>query len=467
MGERTRELFILLVGDILCFSAALWLTLLVRYFAVPDYDLLQAHAGPFLILSGVWIFIFYIAGLYDKHTVFLKNVLFGRIVNTQFVNIIIAAFLFLIIPFGIAPKTNLVIYLVISIVLITIWRLKVFNYFSPKNTHKAILIADGNEAVELADEINNNDRYNYSFVRIIDEQTALKTPYFEEKLKTLIDEENISIVVANPHGPHIERILPFLFDLSFLQFKFMFLDFYRVYEDKFDRVPLSALRYDWFITHVSQSRSLVYDFFKRLIDIVGGVALLSVLALLLPFIALAMRLEGRGPIFVEQQRIGQYNQPIFVYKIRTMTQNDSASGTWIKEDEKKENVITRVGALLRKTSIDEFPQCINILKGEMSLIGPRNDIVGLGQRLASEIPYYNIRNYVKPGITGWAQTHQLYEEGHISPQSLEESKTRLAYDLFYIKNRSLVLDIEIALRTLKTLLSRFGVRINLLWRSHS
>lgn len=459
MGERTRELFILIVGDITCFSVALWLTLLVRYISIPNLELLQLHFGPFLILSGVWICIFYIAGLYDKHTVFLKNVLFGRILNTQFVNIIIAALLFFIIPFGIAPKTNLIIYLVVSIVLITFWRLKIFNYFSPKNTHKAILIADGDEAIELADEINNNDRYNYSFVRIIDERTATNTPHFEEKLQSLIEEENISIVVANPHGQHIERILPFLFDLSFLQFKFMFLDFYRVYEDKFDRVPLSALRYDWFITHVSQSKSLIYDFLKRVIDIIGGAILLIILAVLLPFIALAMRLEGKGLIFVRQQRIGQYNQPISVFKIRTMTENDATSRTWINEDEKKENVITRVGGLLRKTSIDEFPQCINILKGEMSLIGPRNDIVGLGERLASEIPYYNIRNYVKPGITGWAQTHQLYEGGNISPQSLEESKIRLAYDLFYIKNRSLLLDIEIALRTLKTLLSRFGIHI--------
>ena len=97
----------------------------------------------------------------------------------------------------------------------------------------------------------------------------------------------------------------------------------------------------------------------------------------------------------------------------------------------------------------------------MSLIGPRNDIKGLGERLASEIPYYNVRNFVKPGVTGWAQTHQQYMGDNISPQSLEESKERLSYDLYYVKNRSLLLDVSIALRTLKTVLSRFGVRIKL------
>jgi lipopolysaccharide/colanic/teichoic acid biosynthesis glycosyltransferase len=143
-----------------------------------------------------------------------------------------------------------------------------------------------------------------------------------------------------------------------------------------------------------------------------------------------------------------------------MTQNDASSATWIKEGEKK-NTVTRVGTILRKMSIDELPQCVNILKGEMSLIGPRNDIMGLGERLAREIPYYNIRNFVKPGVTGWAQTHQHYMADNISPQSLEESRVRLAYDLYYVKNRSLMLDAEIALRTIKTVLSRFGITIRL------
>lgn len=459
MGERSRELLVLITGDIVCFVISLYLTLLIRYLELPSVALLEAHVGPFLALSGVWLFIFYVAGLYDKHTVFLKGVLFSRILNTQVVNILVAALLFVIIPFSIAPKTNLVIYLVISVIIITLWRLKLFNYFSPKHKHKAILIADGNEAVELVDEVNNNERYNYSFIRMIDDSTALHTPAFEEKLLALIDKEHISMIVANPKGEHIERILPTLFDLAFLKFELTFLDFHKAYEDTFDRVPLSALHYDWFIEHVSQSKSLVYDAAKRLFDIVVSLLLLFFLGLMLPIIALAMRIEGRGPIFISQDRVGRYNKPVRVYKIRTMTDNDQGSSTWLKEDEVKKNVITRVGRILRKMSIDELPQCVNILKGEMSLIGPRNDIVGLNQRLSSEIPYYNIRNFVKPGVTGWAQTHQHYMGDNISPQSLEESRMRLAYDLYYVKNRSFMLDVEIALRTLKTVLSRFGITI--------
>ena len=462
MGERTRELLILIAGDIICFTVALYVTLTVRYFGLPDSQLLNDHYGPFLILSGVWLFIFYIAGLYDKHTVFLKKLLFSRILNTQAANMLIAALLFLVIPFGIAPKTNLVIYLVVSVVLVTVWRLYLFNYFSPKYRHRAVLIADGEEAVELVDEVNNNERYNYTFVRMIDSATAEQTPDFQEKLLKLISREQISIIVANPRTEYVESVMPQLFERAFLDFTLTFLDFNKVYEDTFDRVPLSSLRYDWFVAHVSQSKSLVYDVAKRSIDILGSVLLGTVFLLLLPLIYLAVKIEGRqAGVFMTQQRIGQYNQPVEVLKLQTMTANDAASATWTAEDAKKGNEITKVGSVLRKLSLDEVPQIWNILKGEMSLIGPRNDIEGLGKRLAEEIPYYNIRNFVKPGISGWAQTHQHYMGNNISPQSIEESRVRLAYDLYYVKNRSVLLDVEIALRTIKTLLSRFGVHIKL------
>jgi len=132
MGERTRELLILLAGDIFFFFISLWLTLLVRYLSWPTTELFLLHFWPFLLLTGVWLAIFYLAGLYDKHTVFLKSLLFSRILNTQVVNIIVAALLFLIVPFAIAPKTNLIIYLVISIILIGWWRLRLFNQLSSK-----------------------------------------------------------------------------------------------------------------------------------------------------------------------------------------------------------------------------------------------------------------------------------------------------------------------------------------------
>jgi lipopolysaccharide/colanic/teichoic acid biosynthesis glycosyltransferase len=461
MGERTRELLTLVLGDGFFFVAALWVTLLLRYVEIPSQELFAAHVGPFLIISVVWVFIFYISGLYDKHTVFLKSLIFARIINAQAANVLVAALLFLIIPFGIAPKTNLVIYLIISILFITWWRMSLFGKLSPKTTRRALLIADGPEAIELVDEINNNDRYQYHFYRLIDEAAATATPNFEQKLLEMIERDGIDMVVANPNSAYSNTVLPKLFELSFLKFKVTFLDFHKVYEDTFDRVPLSALRYEWFIAHVSQSKSPAYDVAKRMIDVFGSLILGVGLVLLLPFIYLAIRIEDDGSVFISQERIGRFNRPVVVHKIRTMKENRSGSATWTNEDAKEGNKITRVGTILRKLSIDELPQVYAIIKGDMSLIGPRNDIKGLGERLAAEIPYYHIRNFVHPGVTGWAQTHQHYMGNNISPQSLEESRVRLAYDLYYVKNRSLLLDIAIALRTIKTVLSRFGVTIRL------
>lgn len=461
MGERTRELLILIIGDILLFFLSLWITLAIRYLDIPSRELLASHIGPFMIISGVWLFIYYIGGLYDKHTIFLKSLLFVRIINIQAVNILIAGLLFLIIPFGIAPKTNLVIYLFVSIAVITFWRMYLFDKFTPKAAHKAILLADGPEAIELVDEINNNSRYNYFFVRLIDEETAKRTEDFERKLIEMIERDGVDIIVANPNGAYISAALPKLFDLSFIKFKLTFLDFHNLYESTFDRVPLSALQYEWFIAHVSQSKSLFYDFSKRLLDVICSLLLGVLFVIILPILYIAIKLEDKGPLFISQQRIGRFNEPVTVWKIRTMTENRTASATWTNEDKQQGNKVTKVGSVLRKLSVDELPQVLNIFRGEMSLIGPRNDIKGLGERLAEEIPYYNIRNFVKPGVTGWAQTHQHYMGTNISPQSLEESKTRLAYDLYYVKNRSFLLDVEIALRTLKTLLSRFGVTIKL------
>ncbi len=459
MDERTRELLALIVGDVVVFIGALYITLVVRYAELPSWQLIELHLGPFLLLAAIWLFVFYVAGLYDKHTSFLKSLVVSRIINAQFLNILIAAVLFLLFPFGITPKTNLVIYLLVSVLLITIWRLYVFPRVQPRERQRAILLADGDDAIELVDEVNNNDRYTYRFVRIIDRQTAKSTPDFRAKLDSLLARERVDIIVADAHNPYIEEVVSQLFKMSFLDFRFTFLDFHRVYENTFDRVSLSALRYDWFLAHVSQSKHLFYDFLKRVIDIIGSVLLGMVFLILLPFIAFAIYLEDRGAIFITQERLGQYKRLIKVYKLRTMSENRSASSTWTAEDAKEGNKITKVGAVLRKTSLDEVPQVWNILKGEMSLIGPRNDTAGLAERLADDIPYYDIRYYVRPGVTGWAQTNQQYQDGNISPQSLEETKLRFSYDLYYVKNKSLLLDIAIALKTIKTLLSRFSVRL--------
>jgi lipopolysaccharide/colanic/teichoic acid biosynthesis glycosyltransferase len=223
----------------------------------------------------------------------------------------------------------------------------------------------------------------------------------------------------------------------------------------FDRVPLTLLGYEWFFRYATRRVSGTYLATKRVVDVVGGLVMGLITAVATPFIWAALRLEGPGPLLIRQDRIGENESRIPSYKFRSMRMNKSASSEWTVE-EAEENPVTRVGAFLRKTSLDEFPQFLNILSGELSLIGPRNDIEGLGKRLAEALPYYRVRYLVKPGLTGWAQVNQQYEPGNISPQSIEETKMRLAYDFYYLKHRSFVLDMMIALKTVKRMFFRLA-----------
>lgn len=451
------ESALLLLGDIAVFFLALWVTLLVRYFALPDRALFNDHLIPFSLLSLAWVLVFFIAGLYDKHTEFVKRGLLGTIVNAQMVNAALAAAFFFFIPyFGITPKTNLFIYFVASSGLLFLWRLFLVGHLVPRTRKKALLVGEGDEIDDLLREVNSNARYGFSFVRILHSNTLREAEDLEQKVRTLVEKEHISIIVADTRNEQIKKLVPLFFTLTFTHKEMRFIDFHTMYEEVFDRVPVSLLHYEWFLAHASRSPHPLYDFCKRIIDIIGALALGVFLIGIIPFVWLAVWLEDKGSLFITQKRMGVLGAVVHVYKFRTMRSNEN--GVWIGETK---NAVTKVGAFLRKTSIDEIPQVINILRGEMSLIGPRNDIEGLATRLADEIPFYTIRTIIKPGITGWAQTHQQYTPGHISPQSVEETRMRLAYDLFYIKHRSVLLDINIALRTLKTLLSRFGVTINL------
>lgn len=443
-----REPLLLLLGDLVFFFIALWLTLFVRYFEIPNYERFIAHTEPFLILFLIWISFFYIAGLYEKHTIFLRNKLPSIILNTQVVNSLAAVSFFYLVPFfGITPKTNLFIYLVISFGLIVLWRLFIFQkVFFSKKKFSAILIGSGEEMKELKNEVNQNDRYGFSFVRSIDVH-ELDQIDFQREVLDVVYSESVSLIAVDMRDPAIEPIVPQLYNLIFCGVQFI--DTHKVYESIFDRIPLSIIGYSWFLENISSKSHIVYDTFKRIMDVTVAIIFGLFTLIFYPLALLAILIEdGRKP-FISQERVGKGGIRFKLLKFRTMTNNNDRGG-W-PGDEGEINKITHVGSFLRKTRIDEFPQLWNVLKGNMSLIGPRPDIIGNFETLVKEVPYYTIRNVVKPGLSGWAQTHQ-----DIVPHSIEETKVRLAYDLYYIKNRSFILDIKIALQTIKTLLSKVG-----------
>ncbi len=450
-GRRISTL--LFVGDLVVFAASLWITLFVRYGETPSQAVLAQHVPPFALLFTIWLLVFYLSGLYGKRIILSKTSLPNALLKTQIVNIAIAAVFFFLLPgTGIAPKTNLIIYLGVSLMLIFPWRLTLFPRLSrPYTREKALLIAEGPEALELVREVNANPRYHLEFVGTIPPSDLTTT--FDVGAREAVA-AGVTVLVVDTEHVRVHPLLPALYDFCFSQGRRELVDFQTVYEDVFDRVPLSLLSHEWFVKHMTRD-SHFYATAKRMIDIAGGLLMGVITLVATPFVWLALRIEGPGPVFIAQDRIGEHGTRMKVYKFRSMRQNKSASQEWTVE-EKSDNPVTKVGNFLRQTSLDEFPQFINILKGELSLIGPRNDIEGLGKRLAESIPYYMVRYSVRPGITGWAQINQQYEQGHISPQSIEETKMRLAYDFYYIKYRSLGVDLVIALKTLKRMVFRIS-----------
>jgi sugar transferase (PEP-CTERM system associated) len=217
------------------------------------------------------------------------------------------------------------------------------------------------------------------------------------------------------------------------------------------RVDLDALRPSWLVFSDGFRMNLFARSLKRIFDIAVSAAMLLLTLPLLLLTALFIKLEDRGPILYTQERVGLFDRPFTLYKFRSMRVNAERNGEpqWAAQNDQR---ITRVGALIRRVRIDELPQLINVLKGEMSFVGPRPERPYFVEQLVPEIPFYGERHAVKPGITGWAQINHPYGA------SLNDARQKLSYDLFYVKNHSLLLDFIILIQTVRVILFSEGAR---------
>ena len=190
---------------------------------------------------------------------------------------------------------------------------------------------------------------------------------------------------------------------------------------------------------------------KRVGDITLSITMVILLSPLLIFVAILIKLDSKGPVFFSQERVGQNRKLYMVHKFRSMVQNaeKECGPVWAQDNDCR---VTRIGRFIRKWRIDELPQLLNVLKGEMSFVGPRPEREYFVKELVEAIPYYRERFSVKPGVTGWAQVNYSYGA------SIEDAKEKLKYDLFYIKNMSIFMDIMVVMRTVKTVLFGEGAR---------
>lgn len=437
--SNKKESFLLFIGDIFIFALSLWIALALRGGSNLSWNLYTDHLFAFSLVFVAWALVFFIAGLYDKYTTILKDKMPSMIFNAQLINIAVAVGFFYLIPyFGIAPKTILFLDLIITFILIYSWRIYMHSVLGLKKKENAVLIGSGEEMKDLEKEFNNNPRLDLKFVSLIDLDHVNGTDVSTEVTKK-VKSEGVTVVVIDLKDNRVEPIFSHLYNLIFSGVKFIDID--EVYEDVFDRVPLSLLEYSWFLENISLTQNPFYIFTKRLFDVIISLILGVVFCVLFPFVFVLIKLEDGGPIFFINKMVGRNNKPINIIKFRSMS---------VKEKEK----ITKIGMFLRKTRIDELPQFWNVLKADLSLIGPRPEKQDLVALYEKEIPYYNMRYLIKPGLSGWAQIWQ--ENPPKYGVDFNNTKTKLSYDLYYVKNRSIILDINIALKTIKDLLSRRG-----------
>lgn len=442
--------FVLFLGDIGIFYASLAATLLIRYGTSEFSTHFNLHFLPFTILFFLWFLVFLMSGLYDNE-IFDAGPLFQEsLIRVTLANFVLGVILFYAVPaFGITPKTNLAITALLTGFLIFGWRKLMALAFAKRTSRNILFFGFSAEAAELSSFLKSHPSLGYSPSAILypkgEPKFATDIPSFELDHKTpeIIKEKNISLVVALKDIRDEKDFVNFIYQA--LPEGIIFLDFPTFYERIFGKIPVSMIHEIWFLENLSETRKHIYESVKRGFDVMLGIFIGCLTLLIIPIVALAIKLDSSGPVFIYQKRVGKNKKSFNLIKFRSMF--SVVNDRWTDENDKR---ITRVGSVLRKTRIDELPQVWNVLKGEMSFIGPRPETTEIVEILNKEIPHYQMRHLIKPGLTGWAQINFPYGA------SKEDAMSKLQYDLFYIKNRSFLLDFIISLKTIITIISRSG-----------
>lgn len=427
---------LLFIGDLLALYLALFLTLLIRYGEVGG-EIAALHVRPFSFMFVLWILIFYIADLYDLRVVKDSVDTMRRFVTMLFVNGIIAISFFYFIPgLPIAPKTNLFLFLGLVTILDYNWRRFYARTITVKlPTNKLLLIGYNQTMRELADYLSLHPQLGYEI------KFWMKEGMHDKQLKDLahlIAHHHVNTIVVPAHIKKNSRAARLIYKNLVLGTEVV--DLSTLYERVFKKVPLAELEDVWFLENIARSHTL-YDMLKRPFELVVAFFLFLVG---LPFALVATFLNlfaFKRDLFFSQRRVGLLEKEFYLYKFRTMRLDAEQHGPqWAVKDDAR---TTRVGKFLRRTHLDEFPQLWNVIKGTLSLIGPRPERPEFVELLKKEIPYYELRHLIRPGITGWAQTHYRYGA------SIEDAYEKLQYDIYYLKHRSFFLDVLILLKTIK------------------
>ena len=440
-GANKLKVFLLLVGDVVVLYVSLFGTLLIRYRASFYAEFLKDHAFAFSVIFVLWILLFYVSGLYDLRRLrnnldFIKTLLL-----TLAVNAVLAALLFYLVPaFGITPKTNLLIFTVIFAIAEIFWRRGANRWMTfGEAPNKAILVGSGIVAEEVKRVVREAPQLGYEIRAEFSEDQAYAAP---EQLRAAARAHGINLIVIPHQLKRDGRLVRTLYEL--FGSGILVIDLVAFYENILRKIPLRAVEEAWLIENVA-AEVRFYDQLKRASEFTAALLLGILLSPLELLIAILIKLTSRGPIIYRQIRVGEKERPFTLYKFRTMRIDAEKNGAvWSSLNDPR---ATSIGRFLRLSHLDELPQLWNIVKGDLSFVGPRPERPEFVEKLKSQIPYYEVRLLAKPGVTGWAQIHWRKDT------TIEDVMQKLEYDIYYLKNRSVVLDWAIILKTVKSLIS--------------
>lgn len=335
-----------------------------------------------------------------------------------------------------------------------IWRLAYITFVVSPRFYKKVLIVGETSNIEIIVNAFNKADPNYKIVGFINCEINRKdkikfngiVEYSPKQIYQVIKDENITeIVVASYNSESITSSI-YTDLITLLEGGFPIKEYTQVYEDMTQRVPVQFVGKDFYkyFPFSRSNQNKMYQFFNRFFDLIISIIGVIVSIIILPLVFIGNLIGNRGPLFYIQERIGKNGNLFRIIKFRTMIKNAEKNGAvWAKKNDVR---ITPFGKFMRHTRLDELPQFLNILKGDMSLIGPRPERPHFVRELSQILPFYETRHIIKPGLTGWAQVKTRYGS------SVDDSLLKLQYDLYYIKHKSFFLDVNIFIKTISTMI---------------
>ena len=410
----------------------------------------------FYLLPIVWLFL--LIELYDPHVAGSGRRTTRGIALAAFLGLVAYSLVFIVREDTNLPRVGVGTFLLFASLLTLLWRMIFIRLYKTTGQRRRVLLLGAGKAGQtLAELYQSLGTRSFNLIGYVDDDRAkvgkticgLRVLGSSIHLLNLIDVYHISDLVIAINGEIQGATFQSILDAQEKGVEVTRMPI--LYEEMTGRVPIHHLESDWIIRsfvdglHVSG----FYELTKRLLDIFGGIVGLLIFAITCPFLALAVGLDSGLPVFYSQPRLGKGGLIFKIYKYRTMRQDAEADGeakTTLENDPR----VTRVGRFMRKTRLDELPQFWNVLRGEMSLVGPRAERPELVAEYQKQVPFYRARLLVKPGLGGWAQINY----GYVA--SVTETAVKIEYDLYYIKHRTLAMDFQIILRTIGTVLRRTG-----------